>query len=993
MARFVLLIFSALIPVAAGFAASNVDGSIFGQLPAEALGPDQDFRVEVHNPDIGIRRDTRVADNGRFRIAGLPGGKYSATLLRNGEAVARAGALVSAGVGAQVSFEPPPAGWRRLSEVEEIVVTAAAIAPIDFSQVEAVTVFNEAVVDDIPVPRSITNVALLAPGTTLGDQSFSDSGSENRFDGDLASFGGASVAENAFYINGFNITNFRTGTGFAQVPFEFMREFQVKTGGYGAEFGRSTGGVVNTNTKRGTNVWEGGINAYYEPDALRQDSPSTRLPDGSFKVDNRRDQAMDSNVNLWGGGAILQDRLFLFGLLNFRQKEGFQDDLIRTQRRESSEPFYGLKLDWNITDTHLFEFTAFSDERDTDYISFDDDPDSPTRGQRVGTQVQKRGGQNMIARYTAQFGDFSLSALYGNGKINLTGVGDRDDCPLAIDRRSGSSEFIGCWVGSGLISRARDERTAWRIDGEWELPGFAGDHVIRFGADLEDNESFDESQYTGGIYYRYILAEPGSTLNGGTVPADVEDVVRIRFLDRGGTFTTKSTALYVEDTWTVNDRLTLYLGLRNETFDNRNALDQSFIKVSNQPAPRLGLSWDIEGKARSRLFANLGRYYLPVAANTNVRLAGAEFFTQAYYQCGPDGAAESCAYNPADGTPTNQGSEIGETNVLGDGSVPDVREILDRSIDPMYQDELIFGYQSELFDHWTAGLRFIHRDLKRSIEDVTVNHALLAYAQENGLATERLEDPSESNHYVLTNPGTPLTMFFDFDEDGTLERATLSPAQLGYPKATRKYNALEFFFERRQADRWFMQGSYTWSQSYGNSEGYVRSDNGQDDAGITTLFDFPGLAEGSYGFLPNDRRHKIKLYGAWTPLDEWQVGANLLVQSGRPINAFGVHPSDEGAASYGAAAFYQNGELVPRASRGRTPWIAQMDLSLRYRPLRFAGLSFGLDIFNLLNFDKPTEVDETAEEATGAADPGYKLPTRFQAPRSMRLSAEWQFGS
>jgi hypothetical protein len=75
---------------------------------------------------------------------------------------------------------------------------------------------------------------------------------DNAF-GNLASFGGSSVAENQYYINGFNVTNSFRSLNFSKVPFEAIQEQQVKTGGYGAEFGRSLGGVINQITKRGTN--------------------------------------------------------------------------------------------------------------------------------------------------------------------------------------------------------------------------------------------------------------------------------------------------------------------------------------------------------------------------------------------------------------------------------------------------------------------------------------------------------------------------------------------------------------------------------------------------------------------------------------------------------------------------------------------------------------------------------------------------------------------
>ena len=84
-----------------------------------------------------------------------------------------------------------------------------------------------------------------------------------------------------------------------------------------------------------------------------------------------------------------------------------------------------------------------------------------------------------------------------------------------------------------------------------------------------------------------------------------------------------------------------------------------------------------------------------------------------------------------------------------------------------------------------------------------------------------------------------------------------------------------------------MQASYTWSKSYGNTEGGVKSDIGQDDTGTTQDFDYPELTIGSLGYLPNDRRHAFKMFGNYQFTDEWPLGANMLIQSGRPKNCFG----------------------------------------------------------------------------------------------------------
>ena len=77
------------------------------------------------------------------------------------------------------------------------------------------------------------------------------------------------MAENIFYINGMNVTNFRNGLGASAVPFEFYDQFQLKTGGFGAEFGRATGGVINSVTKRGRTSGGSRWAGYYEPESLR----------------------------------------------------------------------------------------------------------------------------------------------------------------------------------------------------------------------------------------------------------------------------------------------------------------------------------------------------------------------------------------------------------------------------------------------------------------------------------------------------------------------------------------------------------------------------------------------------------------------------------------------------------------------------------------------------------------------------------------------------
>ena len=146
----------------------------------------------------------------------------------------------------------------------------------------------------------------------------------------------------------------------------------------------------------------------------------------------------------------------------------------------------------------------------------------------------------------------------------------------------------------------------------------------------------------------------------------------------------------------------------------------------------------------------------------------------------------------------------------------------------------------------------------------------------------------------------------------------------------RKYAAVDFMWQRAWDGVWMLNAAYTWAHSWGNNEGYVRSDNGQDDAGLTTLFDQPGLLDNAYGDLPNDRRHQVKLYGAYAVTEDLTLGANLQFWTGRPINAFGYLPTDLFAQAYDSESFFAGGEPAPRGSRGRTSSYYSIDVSASY---------------------------------------------------------------
>ena len=124
--------------------------------------------------------------------------------------------------------------------------------------------------------------------------------------------------------------------------------------------------------------------------------------------------------------------------------------------------------------------------------------------------------------------------------------------------------------------------------------------------------------------------QPGQRLSSGYVipgTAGVDPAVQViqyRSFVNGGSFKTINSAWYLQDAMQVTKDLVVTAGIRNESFTNKNADGVPFIKVNNTWAPRFGAAWDVNGDAKLKVYGNAGRYYIPVYANTNVRLSGRE---------------------------------------------------------------------------------------------------------------------------------------------------------------------------------------------------------------------------------------------------------------------------------------------------------------------------------------------------------------------------------
>lgn len=953
-----LAVMAALVATSTGNAQTNVTGTLAGDASVGST-------ITATKIDTGYTRSVKAGSTGSFTINALPPGRYSVTATGEEEAVI---VDVNLATTTMVVF-----GGDSPIQLDAVQVTGASFNPIDFGRTESVTVFNNVQLAKLPIARNTTAIALMAPGTVEGDPGF----------GNKASFGGASVAENAYFVDGFNLSDFRTGINQIDIPYEAYDQFEIKTGGYSAEFGRSLGGVVNATTKSGTNTYKAGANVYYTFDALYEDRPDSYYTDqngtpNSVWIYNGDDKRERLEANIWASGPIIKDKLFFYGLYNINdiQNQDVISNGNRIRRQSRDDPFYMGKLTANPFEGHTLEFTYINAERVT--VNKDTNYDFATKsdlGTNPSTIDASLGGTVKIGRYIGSITDnLTVSAMWGESSNILSTLSDVDTVPLVIDARSGGAGLIS---GSGsLVQSGLDTREALRFDLTYNF-SFLGDHQLRVGFDRENNTSNDLTSYSGGVYYRYVPVTPGASLGGGTVPGGVTQAVRERVYKVSGAFDVLSDAFYVEDNWSLmENRLRLRLGVRNESFENLNKNGDTFIAIDNQLAPRLGASYDLFGDQKTKIYANYGRYHMPVASNTNVRLSGGELFTEQYFVL--DGVN-------GDGTPV-KGSAIGTLTAYSDGSIPDKDTIVDRGIKPMYQDEIIIGLDHALNEDYKVGFRATHRELKSTMDDMIIDHALTSYAREVlGLTNA---DFSGYFHYVLGNPGSGMQTAWDFEDGNGVVPVTLSAERLGYTEGIRKYNSVELFFEKVWDGKWSLQASYTWSQNYGNTEGWVLSDNDQEDAGITVQFDTPDLQRNSYGYLANDRRHAFKFFGAYALNDEFTVGVSGHLTSGRPLNRLGWYND-----SVVGTAYAENYYLVARGAAGRMDWVFDGNVSFRYVPnWAKKRLTLQIDIFNVLNRRTVTEQVETAEiDLSGTADATYLLPTAWQTPRRVQMSASFAF--
>lgn len=499
--------------------AQSSEGSIYGRATPKA-------QISIVNLDNGSKRHIEAELDGSYAFSKLQPGRYSIST----GSIARE-VNVSSGTGIEVALD---------NKATVVVTGSRTRAAIDMSSTESNSVFTAADIRALPVSRDTTAVAMLTPGTVQGAAGL----------GNLASIGGASVAENAYYINGFDVTNIRNFVSYINLPFEAIAEQQVKSGGYGAQYGRSLGGVIALTTKSGTNTWKGGASVYFTPARiLRAKSKNivdqelygtSTVPTRYIRFENN-DTSETVNGNVYLGGPIIRDKLFVFGLLESRVNNSDSYGRTTSTKGNSQRASGVLKIDFLPHTDHRFELTALSNKPSRYEDIYTNKVDySLTREGAPDHQEFESSSNAVMGKYTGYLSDsLNISAQLGQVKslseIRTNKNQKGRDCPWVIDWQLNP---MGCYDpnnnGSERDPKAPpdgDLRKSGRLDLEYNW----GAHTLRAGYDAQKftTSQAGSVQSSGGIYYRYYKSTNGTVNNVPNVVKPGEEFVRVRLAASG----------------------------------------------------------------------------------------------------------------------------------------------------------------------------------------------------------------------------------------------------------------------------------------------------------------------------------------------------------------------------------------------------------------------------------------------------------------------------
>jgi outer membrane receptor protein involved in Fe transport len=414
--------------------------------------------IVATSPALQGTQSAISGSNGVYTISNLPPGVYQVKFYWANTVVTRNNIEVN------LNKVTPVHGSIDQTAGEEIVVNDQAPTIDPTSTTQGITL-DQNYTQNIPVPGRTFEAALGAAAGSQGDALG-------------VSFSGSTSLENSYVVDGVNTTGLTYGTVGSPIINDFIKEIEIITGGYQAEFGRSTGGVVNVVTEAGTNEFHGAVFSYFSNDLLA--ASRRRTPTESASIDAETDNAYDLNFGFKLGGPIIKDKLWFF--VGFAPRLIGTDIIKITKRRTDCRMIMpdgslSTPADQRCSPEAAAQFGDGSPDEDpeTGFLIFEELSESSNRANAQEYQFVSKINYSMSPEHQGQ-------ATFSGTPFNRESRGVNGD-PVALTRQTSvfTTDLSLKWTSKFNNSKTEIEATAgWhrsKIDSRAKDP--LGDDVPR----------------------------------------------------------------------------------------------------------------------------------------------------------------------------------------------------------------------------------------------------------------------------------------------------------------------------------------------------------------------------------------------------------------------------------------------------------------------------------------------------------------------------------